>query len=144
MDNNLDPDLPKKAKKGTWWQTNLLKKWNLLNRSPNLCLKWHRTTWSDSMTKKSDLLLNINLVTWCSSKQPMLKLNNHQRNSTIKNTVHSRSSKRKDSCHTTSSWTNRGIRSTPSSMNAYFIHITRVISHLRNNHHHLPLRSYLM
>ena len=46
--------------------------------------------------------------------------------------------------HIISSWTNCGVKSTPSSTNAYSTHITRVISHLKNNHHHLPLRSYLV
>ena len=96
------------------------------------------------MTEKSDLQSNTNLVTWCFLKQPTLKLNNHQRNLMTKDTVHSKSSKRKDLHHIASNWTNRGVRSIPSSMNAYFIHTTRVISHLRNKHHHLPLRLYLM
>ena len=48
------------------------------------------------MTKKSDLLSNTNLVTWCSLKQPILKLNNRQKSLMIKDTVCLRSSKRKD------------------------------------------------
>ena len=55
MDNNLNWDSPKKAKKGAWQPANSLKKWNPLNKSQSPPSKWHHMTWSDSMTAKSDL-----------------------------------------------------------------------------------------
>ena len=144
MDNNLNQDSHKKAKKETWQPVNLWKKWNPLNRSQSPPLKWHYMTWSDFMTTKSDLLSNTKLVTWCFSKPLTLKPNDHQRNSMTKDMVHSRSSKKKDLCHITSSWTNHGVRSTLFSMNTYFTPIIRAISHLRNKHHLLSLKLYLV
>ena len=96
------------------------------------------------MIEKSNLLSNTNQVTWCFLKQPISKLNNHQRNLMTRDMVCSRSLKRKDLHHTASSWTDCGIRFTPCSTNAYFIHTTKAISPLRNKYCHLPLRLSLV
>ena len=96
------------------------------------------------MIIKSDLLLNINQVTWSFSKQPILKLSSHQKSLTTNIMAHSKSSKRKDLHHTISNWTNHGSEFTLSSTSVFFTPITKANVLLKNKYLHLLPKSSLV